>query len=87
MHAEHESIDGALLREESYRNIAEHFGVSPAALSRHHASGHVSQAMARAHQAEEIAAADRLLLELDGILLAAKRILATGEADGNPVSP
>jgi hypothetical protein len=83
VHAERESIDRALLRAEPYRNVAERFEVSLGPLSRHHAGGHLCEELVRAHQAEDLARADRLLVEIDGLLHAAKRILVTAEADGD----
>ena len=82
-HAECESIDRALLRAEPYRNIAERFALSIGALSRHHAGGHLSEALVAAGKADQIASADRLLTEVDDLLGASKRILATAEANGD----
>ncbi len=83
MHGHRESIERALLRAEPYRNIAERFQLSLGALSRHHAGGHVSEALVSGHRATEVADVERLLVEIDDLRVASKRILATAEAEGN----
>ncbi len=59
-HSDHEAIDQALVSDETLLNISHRFTVSRGALYRHKA--HISTAVAKAHEANEVAEANRLLV-------------------------
>lgn len=69
-HPEKYEIDKQLLIGTSYRDVAGRFGTSKSALERHHKAGHISEVLAKAHDAREVAAADNLL---DGLKKALER--------------
>lgn len=62
-HPERETIDAAIVGGESYRNLAERFGVSIAAIARHKAA-HISKSLALAQEAAEVARGDDLLAQV-----------------------
>jgi hypothetical protein len=66
-HPQREKIDHALLAEESFRSIAERFGVSATALLRHK-EDHIPAHLAQSKEAEEVARADNLTAELRRIM-------------------
>ena len=59
-HADKPAINAALIANEPYRLIAERFGTSAAALTRHKAE-HLPATLAKATEAKETALADDLL--------------------------
>lgn len=61
-HPNRVDIDQKLLAKTPLRNIAEHFGTSAAALSRHRE--HIVRSLAKAHTAREIAHADSVLADV-----------------------
>lgn len=77
-HPEHEAIDRALVSGESLRNIAEQYSVSATALHRH--KSHVPGTVAKAHEAGEVAEADRLLSTVRDLLQAAITTITQAEA-------
>ena len=68
-HPEHEAIDAALVGGTSLRDIACQFAVGRMALQRH--QSHIPTSVARAHEAGEVAEADRLLSIVRDLLQAA----------------
>jgi len=62
-HDEGHAINVALVQRESYRTIANHYGVSESALKRH-SGEHLPQLLVKARDAVESAEADDLLAEL-----------------------
>lgn len=80
-HPEREAIDAALVAGESFRNIAQRFGPSATALHRHK-SEHVAVAMAKATEAETVAA-DDLLAQVGMLQTKALGILNRAEAAGS----
>ncbi len=82
VHPERQAIDAALLAGTPIRGIARTFRVSEDALSRH--KEHVAPALAKAHEAAEVAKADDLLARVQGLVREADAILreARGEGEG-----
>ena len=80
-HADHEAIDAAIVEGESLRNIAERYAVSTTALHRHKA--HLPLTVARAHEAVEVAEADRLLATVRDLMQAAITTITQAEIDGD----
>lgn len=78
VHPQRAEIDAALVRSASYRDIARQFRLSKDAILRHNA-GHVAEHLAKAKAAEEIAAADSLLEELQRLRRRALAILDKAE--------
>lgn len=81
-HPQRPEIDRALVAGESFRNIAERFGTSPTALTRHkkeHVPGHV----AKAQEARQVADADDLLQQLRALRNKAISILQKAEQAGD----
>jgi hypothetical protein len=66
-HRERPAIDEALVAGEPFRNIAERFGTSLAALVRHK-TDHLPPHLAKAKEAKEVAQADSLTAELKRIM-------------------
>jgi len=80
-HSEREAIDRALVSGETLRDIAQRFAVSRDALQRHKA--HIPTAVAAAHEAGEVAEADRLLSTVRDLLQAAIGTITQAEAGGD----
>ena len=78
-HGQREAIDAALVAGEPYRNIAERFGPSIAALSRHNAA-HIPASVAAAKGAAEAAQGGTLLDRLEALTQDARRIGRKAEA-------
>ena len=76
-HPERAVIEGELLAGQPLRNIAEQSGTSPQSLLRHR--DHVPQHLAKAHEAEQVAAADDLLAKVQGLEVDARRIAKAAE--------
>lgn len=81
-HPDRAVIEDALLAGVPYRNIAERFGVSIAALSRHQAD-HVPAHLVKAQEAAEVAQADTLLAQVRDLQARALSILDKAEAAGD----
>jgi hypothetical protein len=69
IHPDHEAIDAAIVGGESLRAISHQYAVSHYALQRH--QSHVPGTVAKAHEAGEVAEADRLLSTVRDLLQAA----------------
>ncbi|MEN6341045.1 MAG: hypothetical protein ABFC89_00635 [Methanospirillum sp.] len=80
-HPDRETIDRALVSGESLRNIAEQYSVSSTALHRHKA--HIPTAVATAHEAGEVAEADRLLSTVRDLLQSAVGTITQAENGGD----
>ncbi len=81
-HPQRPEIDRALVDGATFRNIAERFGTSPTALTRHkkeHVPGHV----AKAREAKQVADADDLLQQLKALRTKAISILQKAEGAGD----
>jgi len=81
-HPERAEIDRALVAGMAFRNIAERYGTSATALTRHkkeHVPGHV----AKAQEAKQVAAADDLLKQLKALRNKAISILQQAERAGD----
>jgi hypothetical protein len=63
-HERRREIDSAILARASYRSIAERYGLSSPAVSRH-ANDHIPRLLALSYKAEETAAGDNLRAELE----------------------
>ncbi len=81
-HAEKPAINAALIANEPYRLIAERYGTSPAALTRHKAE-HLPASLAKAEEAKETALADDLLGQVKQLRNKAISILLKAEAAGD----
>ena len=77
-HPERAEIDRALLSGEPLRNIAERVSLSATSLFRHKA--HVSETLAKSHEATEVSRADALLGQLKHLTEDARRIQKKAEA-------
>jgi len=71
-----------LVREESYRTIADQFGLSKTALIRHKES-HIPDALIKAQGAGEVAQADDLLSQVKALQSEAQDILGEARAAGD----
>ena len=84
----HESrydIDALLVdRSTSYRDISRRFSVSKDAVARHVSSGHLSELVALAADAERAAKADGLLDRIEALQRRTEAALAKAEASDNP---
>ncbi len=81
-HPERAEIDRALVEGSTFRNIAERYGTSATALTRHksdHLPGHV----AKAQEARQVADADDLLQQLKALRNKAISILQQAERAGD----
>ena len=81
-HPERQAIDKALVANESYRNIAERFGTSVGALTRHKAE-HLPVKLAKAQAAKETAFADDLLAQVKALRNKSISILQQAEEAGD----
>ncbi len=81
-HSDRAAIDAALVAGESYRTIAARYGPSKTALIRHKAE-HLPAKLAKAHEAKEVASADRLITELNGLKSKAVALLLAAERAGD----
>ena len=77
-HPERVAIDKALIAGEPYRNIAERFGTSATALTRHK-SEHLSDTLVKATAAKETADADDLLADIRMLRARADRLYTLSE--------
>lgn len=80
-HPELAAINEALVSGITFRNIAERYGTSLAALHRHK-HDHIPAALAKAGEAAEVTHADDLLEQVRGLQKRALNILETAEVDG-----
>ena len=71
-----------LVREESYRTIADQFGLSKTALIRHKES-HIPDALIKAQGAGEVAQADDLLAQVKALQSEAQSILGEARSAGD----
>ena len=81
-HPQREEIDMQLVCGESYRTIADHFGLSKTALIRHKES-HIPDALVEAQDAGEVAQADDLLAQVKALQDEAQSILGEARAAGD----
>lgn len=75
-----ERIDAALVTGSPLRAIAGQTGTSKSALERHRP--HVTERMALAHEAQEVAAADTVLAKVRGLERTARHLLEKSERKG-----
>lgn len=76
-----QAIDAAIVAGTSFRNIAERFGTSVAAIFRH--KSHAAQAIVKASERREEQIGDNLLGEMRRVQCKAWELLAKTEADGD----
>jgi DNA-binding transcriptional ArsR family regulator len=82
-HEHRHDIDSALVdRSGSYRDIAQRFGLSKDAVSRHVSGGHISRLIALAADAERAAQADTLLDRIEALQRRTLAILEAAEETG-----
>lgn len=81
-HAEHESLDLALIRGEPMRRIAAEHGLSETAVRRH-AEKHLPAALVTANEAREACRGERLLAEAMALQGKALELVARAEAEGD----
>ncbi len=81
-HADKPAINAALIANEPYRLIAERFGTSAAALTRHKAE-HLPATLAKAQDAKETAHADDLLAQVKALRNKSISILTAAEKAGD----
>jgi len=81
-HPQREEIDMQLVREVSYRTIADQFGLSKTALIRHKES-HIPDALIKAQGAGEVAQGDNLLAQVKALQSEAQGILGEARAAGD----
>jgi hypothetical protein len=81
-HAEREAIDKALLGGESNRRIATQYSLSEAAVRRHKAD-HLPARLTKAKAAEEVSAADDLLVQVRALRSKSLSILLAAERSGD----
>lgn len=81
-HTERGVIDDALLRNGTFRKIAERFETSITALHRHKQS-HIPKALAKAKEAEEVARGDGLLDRLRQLNQETREVLLAAKAEKN----
>lgn len=74
-------VDEELVRRAPYRTIAHIYGVSRYALMRH-AKEHLPALLAKAHEADQRADADKLLKNLEGLHGKTLKLLTEAEASG-----
>jgi transposase len=80
-HDRRNEIDAELAAGTSYRNIAERFGTSLAALNRHKA--HVARSIVKASERREERLGDSLLDQMERVQSKAWELLANTEAQGD----
>jgi hypothetical protein len=81
LHRRHTEINRALLAGESYRTIADRFGLSKTALIRHKAA-HLPRWLTQAQEAEDMAEADDLLDQMSALHRRTLAILGQAEVSG-----
>jgi len=82
-HEKRQEIDQALINGESFRYVSQRFSVSTTALHRHRHGGHIAEALAKAQNAREVAAADNLLDQVRQLQKLALGILAKAANAGD----
>lgn len=82
-HEKRQEIDQALINGDSFRYVSQRFSVSTAALHRHRHGGHIAEALAKAQNAREVAAADNLLDQVRQLQKLALGILAKAANAGD----
>lgn len=81
-HSKRDEIESSLIMQEPLRNIAKHFKVSLAALSRHE-SGHLPQHLLKAEDAKQERSAKNLLEQLDNLHTRTLSLLESAEKEGS----
>ncbi len=81
-HHEKPAINAALVAGEPFRLIAERYGTSATALTRHK-NEHLPIALSKAHEAKETALADDLLAQVKALRNRAIKILTSAESAGD----
>ena len=81
IHGERKEIDAALVSGTSYRNIAERFGTSLAAIFRH--KSHTAQAIAKATEKRDLNLGDSILSRLEKLYERGEKILEDAERGGD----
>lgn len=82
VHDKRNAINAALIAGEPFRLIAERYGTSAAALTRHKAE-HLPAKLAKAHEAKEAVAGSTLLAQLEALRNKSMKILLAAESAGD----
>jgi hypothetical protein len=81
-HPDRPAIDQALVNHRPYRDIARHFAVSKDAAVRHH-DDHLPETLTKAKAAEDVAHADDLLAQVQGLRSKSMALLLKAEQAGD----
>lgn len=81
-HPDRRRIDEELVSGTPLRNVAEQFRLKPTSLHRHD-HNHIPTALAKAHNAQQVAAADGLLERLEDLTTEAHRLKTKAEKGGD----
>jgi hypothetical protein len=81
-HPQREAIDRVLITGGSYRDIAGHYELSKSAVQRH-VLDHLPAELAKAHEAEEVTEADKLLNEVERLHQLALAMLSKAAASSD----
>lgn len=81
-HAKRKEIEKGLIKNQTYRHIALHYGVSTTSLQRHKRN-HLPKFLVRAKQMEEITNANYLADEIESLKKRAKTIASKAESNGD----
>jgi hypothetical protein len=81
-HPEYHAINVAMVQRDTYRSIAERWGVSQGAIRRH-ALEHLPKLLVKAQEAREIAEADDLLSRLEALQSRTLAVLEAAEGTQN----
>jgi hypothetical protein len=81
-HTSHNEIDTSLLSSDSFRTIADRFGIAETSLKRH-ASNHLPAILTKAEEAKEVTRADSLLEELKRLKARTYSIMDSAEKAEN----
>ncbi len=81
-HPEREAIELAIIDKDIiYDDIAAQYGMSVASISRHNTDGHITERVAKAVEAKEVACGNTLLERLEKLEADARRIGETAESN------
>jgi hypothetical protein len=81
-HPARDEIEAGLLAGNPFRELAERFETSPAALFRHKGT-HIPDRLIKVREAEEVSKAETLLEQLEDLRVKARQILEAAENEGD----
>ncbi len=79
-HLEAHAVNVALVQRDTYRTIADRYGLAETSLKRH-AKEHLPELLSQAKRATEVAQADSLLMRVEGLYKRTEAILDAAEDD------